>query len=75
MQHRQSLQYLTPTRLLIRANILPHPGKRLKYAWSHLVSDQPRKDHEILRLLQQLSSKHLAHRVFKLSGEEVLAVA
>jgi hypothetical protein len=58
----------------VSTNILPLPRQRLKHPRRQLVSNQARKDHEILCLLQQLVRQLTPHWVVKPSCEQVLAM-
>jgi len=63
------------TPILESPHFLTFPSQRLKHSRWQLVLDQPSKDHEILRLLQQLICKHLAHPVLELSRQKTLTVS
>jgi hypothetical protein len=53
---------LLPT-FSVSTNILPLPSERLKHPWRQLILDQSRKNHHILRLLQQLIGKDPTHLI------------
>lgn len=53
----------------VSTNVLALPCQCLEHSRWQLVSNQSGKDHQILRLLQQLVCKNLAHRIIELSRE------
>jgi hypothetical protein len=53
---------------------LPGPRQHLKYSWWQLISDETRKDHQVLRRLQQVIRNFLPRPVLILRAEQSLAV-